>query len=72
MRRRRRKIKPLIDVGAVWEHESSEYPDFVRIPMRNGKVVRYRLDMVQLHPAFRAAMENIRVIVGYQYKGPEL
>ena len=71
MLHRRRRIRPLIDIGPIWEHESSRYPDVIRVPMRNGAVIRYRIEMEMPHPSFTAAMDNVRTIVGYQYKEPE-
>ena len=58
-----RRAKPLIAIRAIWDWESiSKYPDTVRIPMDDGNVVTYRLDVQQPHPAFLTAMEQIKAM----------
>ena len=59
------KIEPLIDVAPYWERETSVYPDTVRITMADGKVVTYRLDVEQPHPAFSAVMEALEKLPVY-------
>ena len=62
------RVLPLPKVTGIWEHDTSQYPDKVRIPMSDGKVVTYRIDVNLPHPAFVDAMENVRKMrVGYQY-----
>lgn len=67
-------VKPLASVNAVWEHDWSEYPDLIRVPMEDGKVVTYRIDTKQPHPQFLSAMDLLKklpVYGGYQYREPE-
>ena len=59
------RVLPLPKVTGGWEHDVSQYPDRVRIPMSDGKVVTYRIEIDQPHPCFTAAMENIRNMNGY-------
>ena len=62
-------VLPLPKVTGVWEHDVSQYPDRVRIPMSDGKVVTYRIEIDQPHPCFTAAMDNLdRMVVGYHAK----
>ena len=67
------RVEPMVDVNAIWERETSVYPDIIRISMRDGRVVCYRLDVEQPHPSFLTAMELLeRLEIGYQhqpYKG---
>ena len=73
MLRRRRRVRPILDLGPIWEREVSRYPDVIRVPMRNGTVIRYRIESEMPHPSFMAALTNIsNMVVGYQYKEPEL
>jgi len=53
------RVLPLPKVTGVWEHDVSRYPDRVRIPMSDGKVVTYRIDVEMPHPALVAAVKNI-------------
>ena len=53
------RVLPLPKVTGVWDHDVSKYPDRVRIPMSDGKVVTYHIDVEQPHPCFEAAMKNI-------------
>lgn len=54
------RVLPLPKVTGVWERDISRYPDKVRIPMSDGKIVSYVIDTKQPHPSFLAAMEEIR------------
>ena len=54
------RVMPLPKVHGTWIHDSSKYPDVVRIPMSDGKVIRYRIDIDQPHPQLLEAIENIR------------
>lgn len=64
------RILPLPEVTGIWKYESSTYPDVIKVPMSDGKVVKYTIDVDLPHPSFEKAMENVRKMkVGYQYKG---
>ena len=71
-----RKIKPLAPVTAEWLHESSEYPDRIRLTMWDGTVQFYILDTHQPAPHVIPAKEILNcmpVYGGYKrsndYKG---
>ena len=53
------RVKPLISVTPKYLHDCSRYPDLIRIPMSDGKVVTYHIDMEMPHPCFEAAMKNL-------------
>ena len=53
------RVMPLPRVTGLWDHDSSRYPDRIRIPMSDGKVVTYNIDLNMPHPCFEAAMKNI-------------
>ena len=56
---------------AIWEKNSrSEYPETLRVPMDDGRVVNYRLDIEQPHPAFLNAMDLLKSLptgMGYVF-----
>lgn len=53
--------KPLAAVTAIWEKGSkSEYPETIRIPMDDGHVVTYVINVDQPHPCFLNAMEILK------------
>ena len=54
------RVLPLPKVTGVWDHDVSRYPDRIRIPMSDGKVVTYLIDSQLPHPCFMAAIRNIR------------
>ena len=54
------RVMPLPKVTGVWKHDSSKYPDVVRVPMSDGRVIRYRIDIEQPHPQLLKAIDNIR------------
>ena len=63
------RILPLPKVTWIWQHDFSKYPDIVRVPMSDGKVITYRIDIEQPHPKFTAAMDSLeRMVVGYHTK----
>jgi len=68
---KRKRSMPLVPVRAIWEKESiSKYPETIRIPMDDGHVISYRLDVEQPHPSFLEALKLIRKQPegSYQYK----
>ena len=58
------RVMPLPKVTGVWRHDCSRYPDEIRIPMSDGKVIRYHIDVEMPHPCFEAAMRNIKKMTG--------
>ena len=44
------RILPLPKVTGIWTYDCSKYPDVVRVPMSDGKVIRYVLDVSQPRP----------------------
>ena len=65
-----RVIPDIPKIKARWAHRCSEIPDWLEVPMADGRTVRYYPQIEQ--PAFRAAMEGIgRMVVGYERKEPE-
>ena len=53
------RVMPLPRVTGLWDHDSSRYPDRIRIPISDGKVVTYLIDNQLPHPCFEAAMKNL-------------
>ena len=63
------RVMPLPKVTGIWEHDCSRYPDTIRIPMSDGKVITYRIDTKIPHPCFDAAMKNVKnMAIGYERK----
>ena len=61
------RVLPLPKVTGFWYHDVSRYPDRIRIPMSDGQVVTYHIDVEMPHPCFEAAMVSLdRMAVGYQ------
>ena len=52
------RVLPLPKVTGVWEHDSSKYPDLIKVPMSDGKVIRYHIDIEMPHPCFRGGNEE--------------
>ena len=53
------RVLPLPKVHGEWEHDWSTYPETIRVPFSDGKVVRYKIDIELPHPSFTAAMKNL-------------
>jgi hypothetical protein len=58
------RVLPLPKVTGVWDHNVSRYPDRIRVPMSDGKVVTYHIDVEIPHPCFKAAMKNLKNLKG--------
>ena len=43
----------------------SKYPDRIRVPMSDGKVVTYTISVEMPHPCFEAAIRNIERMEGF-------
>ena len=63
-------IKPLNNsVAPIWEHDTSDYPDVIKVPMEDSHVITYRRVIEQPHPSFVKAIGNIRTGYKYGYVG---
>lgn len=56
------RVLPIGTVTAKWERDVGRYPDTLQVPMADGRVIKYRIDMPQPHPSFE---EAISIIQGY-------
>ena len=69
------QIKPLNPgIAGIWDHDWSDYPDRLKIPMHDGKVITYHREFEQPHPALTKARKNIKkmkAVIGYKYGGKE-
>jgi len=64
-----KRVRPLVPIRAIWDKDSiSDYPETVKIPMDNGHVVTYRIDIQQPHPHFMDAMEILKNMPAGSYK----
>ncbi len=63
------RVLPLPKVTGGWEHDWSKYPDFVRIPMSDGSVRTYRLEIEQPHPQCLKTLDIIRIMKDCTYGG---
>ena len=63
------RVLPLPKVTGVWKHNCSKYPDIIRVPMSDGKVVKYVIDVELPHPALVAALKNLERMVADGRKG---
>lgn len=59
------RVKPLIDVTPKYLHDCSRYPDLIRIPMSDGKVITYHIDVDLPHPCCIAINEGMERMEGY-------
>ena len=59
------RVLPLPKVTGIWEHDCSRYPDLIRIPMSDGKVITYHIDVDLPHPCCIAINEGLERMEGY-------
>ena len=64
------QIRPLANSGApIWDYMSSDYPDRIKMPMEDGRVITYWREIEQPHPQCQQAIHIIRNMeVGYERK----
>ena len=46
------RVLPLPKVTGIWRHDSSKYPDVIKVPMSDGTVVKYVIGIEQPSPEF--------------------
>ena len=63
------KVKPLSPVAAIWERDISIYPDIIKIPMEDGHVITYRMEVQQPAPQVIKTLELIRIMNHCAYGG---
>ena len=61
------QVLPLPKVKGYWKYKCSRYPDTIKVPMSDGKVVTYHIEVEMPHPCLTAALRNVRNMVGYVY-----
>ena len=61
-------VLPIPKVNAFWNHDFSKYPDFVKIPMTDGKVIIYDRRIEQPAPTMTNALDRFDKACGYQPK----
>lgn len=70
------RVLPLPKVTGIWRHDSSKYPEIIKVPMSDGRIITYHIDIEMPHPQCMEAVELIRMwndntYGGYKYKGDE-
>lgn len=64
------QIRPLNpSVAAIWEHDSSDYPDMIKIPMADGHVIAYRREIQQPEPRVMRCVDLIKLMKEHTYGG---
>jgi hypothetical protein len=60
------KVLPLPKIDARYGPMGGKYPERVRIPMSDGKVISYRIEIQQPAPVFRERLDRFRKLcIGY-------
>ena len=63
------RIMPLPKVTGFWQTEYSDYPDVIRVPMSDGRVITYRREMEQPEPRVMKSLDLIRMMNENTYGG---
>ena len=58
------RVMPLPKVTGIWRHDSSKYPEEIRVPMSDGKVIRYHIDIKQPAPVFKDKLDKFTKTCG--------
>ena len=64
------RVLPLPKVTGVWQHDESRYPEIIRVPMSDGRVISYRMEVEQPAPVLREQLDRFEKTCfgGYGYK----
>ena len=66
------QVRPLGNVAPIWDYDTSDYPDRIKVPIQDGHVVSYVREIEQPHPKCMKTIDIIRVMndctYGYQPK----
>ena len=63
------RVLPLPKVTGVWKYDASKYPDVIKVPMSDGRIVKYRIDEPLPAPVFREKLDRFNEVCGYPPKG---
>lgn len=63
------RILPLPNVHGVWERDTSDYPDMIKVAMVDGKVINYRRETPQPAPQVLKSIDLIRLMKQNTYGG---
>ena len=63
------RVIPTPHVTGYWHHESSDYPDEIKVKMADGESVTYVRKIEQPHPKCQQAIDLIRVMSECTYGG---
>ena len=63
------RIIPTPQVTGYWHHDSSDYPDEIKVKMADGKSVIYVRRIEQPHPQCVKSIELIRIMKDSTYGG---
>ena len=56
-------------MAPIWEHDTSDYPDVVKVAMADGHVITYQRVIEQPHPNCLKAIDLIKIMKGHTYGG---
>ena len=63
------QIRPLGNVAPIWDYDTSDYPDRIKVPMQDGHVVSYVREIEQPHPKCLKTIDMIRIMKGHTFGG---
>ena len=63
------QIKPLPQSAPIWEYETSDYPDLLKVPMENGHVITYRREIEQPEPRVMKCIDLIKLMKDHTFGG---
>ena len=64
-----RRAEPLVRIRPIYDHAWSIYPDRVKVPMDDGKVIEYQVVIKFPEPVMRSWLDRFnQVCFGYRRK----
>lgn len=66
-----RRSRPLVRVSTIFDHQWSHYPDRIKVPMDDGRVIEYQITINLPEPVignWLKRFEEKYLFGGYKYK----
>ena len=65
------RSRPLVRVNSIYDTQWSHYPDRVKVPMDDGKIIEYHIDLKMPEPVLKGLLDRFDrfVLGGYKVNG---
>jgi hypothetical protein len=63
------RSRPLVRVSTIFDHAWSHYPDRIKVPMDDGRVIEYQITVTMPEPVLGKMLDRFeKRFLGYRFK----